>query len=64
MIPERLLLAVRCGCTLGSMDDRGEFTPTGDPVCWLEHVCEECGALVEAALSATCWRCGAEVVAV
>ncbi len=38
-----------------------EFTPAGDPVCWLEHVCDECGALIEGALPATCWRCGAEV---
>jgi hypothetical protein len=41
---------------------REGFTPAGDPVCWLEHVCDECGALVEGALPATCWRCGAPVV--
>lgn len=37
------------------------FTSAGDPVCWLEYVCDECGALIEAALPATCWRCGATV---
>ena len=41
-----------------------EFTSAGDPACWLEHVCDECGALIEGALPATCWRCGAEVAAV
>jgi hypothetical protein len=38
-----------------------EFTPQGDPVCWLENVCDECGALVEGRLPAVCWRCGAQV---
>ncbi|QYH35544.1 hypothetical protein FFT87_06005 [Salinibacterium sp. M195] len=33
----------------------------GDGVCWLPRVCTECGALVEGALPADCWRCGAEV---
>ncbi|MFC5929252.1 hypothetical protein [Cryobacterium melibiosiphilum] len=33
----------------------------GDPVCWLERVCPDCGALVEAELPAECWRCGATV---
>ncbi|MBB5632740.1 hypothetical protein BKA04_000963 [Cryobacterium mesophilum] len=46
----------------GVMDGE-EFTSTGDPVCWLEHVCDECGALIDGALPATCWRCGAAVVA-
>lgn len=40
------------------------FTSSGDPVCWLGQVCDECGALVEAALPATCWRCGAVVAPV
>lgn len=43
-------------------DEEG-FTPVGDAVCWLERVCEECGALIEAELPAVCWRCGATVVA-
>ena len=29
----------------------------GDPVCWLEQVCPECGAYVSDELPATCWRC-------
>lgn len=46
------------------MDIEGdhEFTSQGDPVCWLEHVCVECGALVGGQLPATCWRCGTQVV--
>ena len=44
-------------------DQQEEFTSAGDPVCWLEYVCDECGALIEGALPATCWRCGANVVA-
>ena len=34
----------------------------GDPVCWLERVCPDCGALVEAELPALCWRCGITVI--
>ncbi|WP_437582392.1 hypothetical protein ACSAGD_09015 [Paramicrobacterium sp. CJ85] len=30
----------------------------GDPVCWLDRVCDECGAFIEDG-SDTCWRCGA-----
>lgn len=41
--------------------DGEEFTPTGEPVCWLESVCDECGALIEGALPAICWRCGVDV---
>lgn len=37
------------------------FEPRGDAVCWLESVCDECGALVEGQLPAECWRCGAQV---
>ncbi|GAA3734516.1 hypothetical protein GCM10022239_08280 [Leifsonia bigeumensis] len=44
-----------------SMPPEG-FTSAGDPVCWLEQVCDECGALIEAALPATCWRCGATLL--
>lgn len=40
-----------------------EFVPVGDAVCWLEKVCDECGALVEAELPSECWRCGARVTA-
>jgi hypothetical protein len=38
-----------------------EFESVGDRVCWLESVCPECGALVEAELPADCWRCGTRV---
>ena len=38
-----------------------EFEPVGDRVCWLESVCENCGALVEVELPANCWRCGSRV---
>lgn len=39
-----------------------DFTSAGDPVCWLGQVCDECGALIEAALPTICWRCGAAVI--
>ena len=42
-------------------DDDVEFESVGDRVCWLESVCEECGALIEAQLPAKCWRCGSLV---
>lgn len=31
----------------------------GDPACWLQYVCTECGALVEGSIATPCWRCGA-----
>lgn len=31
----------------------------GDPACWLDRVCEGCGALVEGRPPVVCWRCGA-----
>ncbi|MET4781291.1 hypothetical protein [Glaciihabitans sp. UYNi722] len=40
-------------------DDAPEVIPVGDPVCWLDRVCTECGALIEGPLPGTCWRCGA-----
>jgi hypothetical protein len=39
-----------------------EFESIGDRVCWLESVCPDCGALVEAELPAACWRCGSQVI--
>jgi hypothetical protein len=36
-------------------------TEGGDPVCWLDRVCRECGAMLDEPLAHTCWRCGAEV---
>jgi rubrerythrin len=31
----------------------------GDAACWLQYVCDECGALVEGSTATPCWRCGA-----
>jgi ribosomal protein S27AE len=36
-------------------DDAG-----GDPVCWLNRLCPECGAMPTGGAT-TCWRCGADV---
>ena len=33
-------------------------TEGGDPVCWLEQVCDECGAMREDPSAAACARCG------
>ncbi|WP_280527569.1 hypothetical protein [Agromyces archimandritae] len=35
----------------------------GDPVCWLDRVCPECGAFAKGADAARCRRCGAELPA-
>lgn len=35
-----------------------EYTEGGDPVCWLERVCDECGAMREDMRAARCARCG------
>lgn len=48
-------------CVTAGEDNLRGVTAKGDPVCWLERVCPECGALVEADLPALCWRCGIEV---
>lgn len=34
-----------------------EDEATGDAVCWIAHVCAECGAMNENA--GPCWNCGA-----
>ncbi|MBD3003609.1 MULTISPECIES: hypothetical protein [unclassified Streptomyces] len=31
----------------------------GDPACWLERVCADCGAIQDTAHFARCARCGA-----
>ncbi|MBL1111360.1 hypothetical protein JK364_02885 [Streptomyces sp. 110] len=31
----------------------------GDPACWLERVCADCGAIQDTAEFAQCARCGA-----
>ncbi len=39
-----------------------DVTEGGDPACWLDRVCAECGAFLEGAASPeglVCWRCGA-----
>lgn len=36
-----------------------DFTPVGESACWLNRVCDECGALVEGQPPVKCWRCGA-----
>lgn len=35
-----------------------ERTEGGDPVCWLDRVCDECGAMREDMAAARCARCG------
>lgn len=31
----------------------------GDPVCWLDRLCPECGAMpTEEEAGEACWRCG------
>lgn len=45
--------------TDNSADGQAEDTQTetgGEPVCWLNRVCDVCGALVDTSLE-TCWRC-------
>ena len=33
----------------------------GDPVCWLNQVCPECGLFVEPPMPDTCPRCGSDL---
>src|SRR5699024_5578264 len=37
----------------------------GDPACWLDQLCPDCAAMLDApesgAIAVTCWRCGATV---
>jgi len=42
-------------------DGRAEEILSGDSACWVQQVCAECGAFVEAPLPTLCWRCGSEV---
>ncbi|GGP75124.1 hypothetical protein [Saccharothrix coeruleofusca] len=46
-------------------NDEGGSPPVreqgGDPVCWLERVCPECGLFVEDEPPAVCGRCGAPI---
>ncbi|WP_167396594.1 hypothetical protein [Streptomyces antioxidans] len=52
--------------TAGPRDqDRGTAAPApaeprgGDPACWLERVCADCGAIQDTADFTSCARCGA-----
>jgi rubrerythrin len=41
-----------------------EVTEGGEPVCWLDRVCPDCGLLVEDAVRPPhCPRCGADMPA-
>lgn len=40
------------------MSDGHDYTDGGDPVCWLNRVCDECGAFREDTGSPVCARCG------
>jgi hypothetical protein len=40
--------------------DRDDDENVGEPVCWLNRVCDVCGALVDASADA-CWRCDTPV---
>lgn len=40
------------------MSEAGERTEGGDPVCWLNRVCDECGAFREDMSARVCARCG------
>ncbi|HWC82172.1 MAG TPA: hypothetical protein VG756_19650 [Pseudonocardiaceae bacterium] len=41
----------------------GEPDSGGDPVCWLNRVCPDCGLFVEQRAAVRCPRCGAELPA-
>lgn len=41
------------------MSDEPLDTEGGDPACWLQNVCPQCGLLVEGRLPERCPRCGA-----
>jgi hypothetical protein len=40
------------------MSDGAGRTAGGDPVCWLDRVCPECGAFRERPSTPDCARCG------
>ena len=39
--------------------DEAALHEGGDPVCWLEQVCDACGALSDGPPAPVCPRCGA-----
>lgn len=41
------------------MSDGHDRTEGGDPVCWLNRVCDTCGAFREDTAAPFCARCGA-----
>jgi hypothetical protein len=46
------------GADRGGHGQSVEYTEGGDPVCWLDRVCEECGAFREDPSARACARCG------
>jgi hypothetical protein len=40
------------------MSEAEERTEGGDPACWLNRVCDECGAFREDMSAGACARCG------
>lgn len=50
---------------LGSVDGGdagdGDEDRGGDPVCWMDRVCPECGHFATGRLPAACEQCGAAV---
>ncbi|MBC3189813.1 hypothetical protein H7X46_01870 [Pseudonocardia sp. C8] len=44
-------------------DPRRDADDVGDPVCWLDRLCPECGAMPSSGADGeppgSCWRCGA-----
>ncbi|GAA1866342.1 hypothetical protein GCM10009772_47210 [Pseudonocardia alni subsp. carboxydivorans] len=49
----------------GRHPDHGHEAEVGDPVCWLDRLCPDCGAMPsptdDGGPPQTCWRCGAAV---
>jgi hypothetical protein len=41
--------------------DRAPRDEVGDPVCWLDRVCPDCGRLAEERDAEACARCGADL---
>lgn len=43
-------------------EDPGMTDEGGDPACWLNRVCTECGLFLEDPAAPTCPRCGSPIV--
>lgn len=48
----------------GAHTSRPATEYTGDPACWLDRVCSQCGALAEDAVITSCARCGNDITKV